>query len=242
MPAMPFARGLWSAGRIVLLLAALGLTFAASAVLGLRLALRTREVPVPDLIGQSVAAATARLAADGLTVRVDSSRREHPGVAPDRIAQQDPAPGVSTRRPRAVRVWLKAPARATLVPALTGGSERTARIRADQAGVQLETPAAIADDRPAGTVLAQWPPAGAPGETVRVLVSAGPQAWPVLLPDLTGQDATQSAADLKAAGFRVVLVPRRRPAGQIAGVVAAQDPRAGSPAAAPGTITLEVYR
>jgi len=239
---MSFASGLWSAGRILLLLAALGLTFAASAVLGLRLALRTREVPVPDLIGQSVPAATTRLAADGLTVRVDTSRRERPGVSPDRIAQQDPAPGVSTRRPRAVRVWLQAPVRATLVPALTGGSERTARIRADQAGVRLEAAAAVADDRPAGAVLAQWPPAGATGDSVWLLVSEGPQAWPVLLPDLTGQDATQAAADLKAAGLRVVILPRRRPAGTAAGLVAAQDPRAGSPAGAPDTITLEVFR
>ncbi|MGE0392247.1 MAG: PASTA domain-containing protein [Vicinamibacterales bacterium] len=239
---MPLARGLWSAGRVLALLAALGVTFAGSAVLGLRLALRSREVPVPDLIGLSVDTATERLAADGLALRLDASRREHPGVQPDRIAQQDPAPGVSTRRPRAVRVWLKAPARATLVPDLTGGTDRTARIRAGQAGVQLDPPVVVPDERPAGTVIAQAPAAGTPGESVRLVVSGGPGAWPVLVPDVTGVDVTAAAGRFTAAGLRVVLTPRRRPAGTAAGLVAAQHPLPGSPAGGTDTITLEVYR
>ncbi len=242
MPAMPFARGLWSAGRILLLLGALGVTFAASAVLGLRMALRAREVAVPDLIGQSVETATERLAADGLALRLDASRREHPGVSPDRIAQQDPAPGVGTRRPRAVRVWLKTPARATRIPDFTGGTDRTARIRADQAGVRLDPPATVPDDRPAGTVIAQAPPAGTPGDAVRLVVSGGPQSWPVLVPDVTGQDAAGATERFKAAGFRVLVTPRRRASGVPADVVAAQQPLPGAPAAPADTITLEVYR
>lgn len=239
---MPTARGLWTAGRILVIVAALGVTFAASAVLGLRMALRSREVAVPDLVGQSVSAATERLAAEGLTLRVDASRREHPTAAPDHIAAQDPAPGESTRRPRAVRVWLKAAARATLVPDLVGSSDRTARIRVDQTGVRLDAPSVVADDHPAGTVLAQWPPAGSPGDAVRLVVSAGPQGFPVLLPDLTGQDATHVADDLRAAGLRVTLTARRRPPGTAPGLVAAQQPAGGAPAGATDTITLEVYR
>ncbi len=239
---MPFAKGLWSAGRILLLLAALGVTFAASAVLGLRVALRAREVPVPDLIGQSVETATERLAADGLALRLDASRREHPGVSPDRIAQQDPAPGVSTRRPRAVRVWLKTPVRAIRVPDFTGGTDRTARIRAGQAGVRLDPPATVPDDRPAGTVLAQSPSPGTAADAVRLVVSAGPQAWPMLVPDVTGQDAALAAERFKASGLRVLATPRRRPSGTPAGLVAAQQPPPGAPAGATDTITLEVYR
>jgi len=238
---MPFARGLWSAGRLLLLLAALGMTFTGSAVLGLRIALRSREVPVPDLIGQSVETATERLAAAGLTLRVDASRREHPGIAPDRIALQDPAPGASARRPRAVRVWLKATVRAILIPDFTGGTERTARIRADQAGVRLD-PSTIPDGRPSGTVIAQWPPAGAPGDVVRLVISAGPQAWPVLMPDVTGQDSARVTEDLTVAGLHVLLTARRRPVGVPAGLIAAQQPPGGSPAAPTATITLEVYR
>lgn len=239
---MPFARGLWSAGRVLLLLAALGVTFAGSAVLGLRLGLRSREVPVPDLIGQSVESATARLAADGLALRLDASRREHPGVQPDRIALQDPSPGVSTRRPRAVRVWLKAPARATRIPDLTGATDRTARIRAEQAGVRLDPSTMVPDDRPHGTVLAQAPAAGTAGESVRLVVSAGPEAWPLLVPDVTGLEAAVATERFKAAGLRVLMTPRRRAAGNPAGQVAAQLPLPGSPAGATDTITLEVYR
>ena len=239
---MPIARGLWSAGRILVLLAALGVTFTASAVLGLRVALRSREVAVPDLIGQSVSAATGRLAAEGLTLRVDASRREHPTVAPDRIAAQDPVPGESTRRPRAVRVWLKTPARAILIPDLIGSTDRTARIRVDQAGLRLDPLSFVADDHPAGAVVAQWPPAGTPGEVVRLIVSTGPQAYPVLLPDLVGLDATRVTDALKAAGLRVSLTARRRATGLPTGLIAVQVPAAGSPVGATDTITLEVYR
>ena len=245
---------LWSVGRVLLLLAALGATFAATAVVGLRVALRFREVPVPDLTGQSVAAATVRLAADGLTLRVDASRRAHPSVASDRIAQQDPAAGISTRRPRAVRVWLKAPARATLVPDFVGSTERTARIRTDGAGLTLEEATSVPAPQPAGTVLAQWPVAGMPGAAVRLVVSAGPRAAPVLLPDLVGQDGSAVADALKSEGLRVVLATRRRPPGatssttpgtasaSTAGLIASQQPPAGSPVGPTDTIALEVYR
>ena len=239
---MPIAMRLWSVGRVLLLLAALGATFAATAVVGLRVALRFREVPVPDLTGQSVAAATERLAADGLTLRVDVNRRAHPSVQPDRIAQQDPAAGISTRRPRAVRVWLKAPARATLVPDLVGNTERTARIRTDEAGLTLDEATPVPAPQPAGTVLAQWPPAGMPGNTVRLVVSAGLHAQPVLLPDLIGQDGTTVAGALKAEGLRVMVSPRRRAPGTTAGLIAAQQPPAGSPVGPTDTIAIEVYR
>ena len=243
---MPIAMRLWSVGRVLLLLAALGATFAATAVLGLRMALGFREVPVPDLTGQSVAAATARLAADGLTLRVDASRRDHPSIQPDRIAQQDPAAGISTRRRRAVRVWLKAPARARLVPDLEGNTERTARIRSDEAGLTLDQATPIPSPQPTGTVLAQWPPAGMPGGTVRLVVSAGPQAQVVLLPDLVGQDGAAVADALKAEGLRVLVSPRRRAPGTApattAGLVAAQQPPAGSPVGPTDTIALEVFR
>ncbi len=237
---MPIAMRLWSVGRILLLLAALGATFAATAVLGLRMALGFREVPVPDLTGQSVAAATARLAADGLTLRVDASRRDHPTVQPDRIAQQDPAAGIGTRRPRAVRVWLKAPARARLVPDLVGNTERTARIRTDEAGLTLDQATPIPAPHPSGTVLAQWPPPGMPGDTVRLVVSAGPQAHAVLLPDLVGRDGAAVASALRAEGLRVLVSPRRRAPGITAGLIASQQPPAGSPVGPTDTIALEV--
>lgn len=225
---------------MLLLLAALGATFAATAVLGLRLALRFREVAVPDLIGQSVAAATERLAADGLALRVDASRREHPSVQPDRIAQQDPAPGLSTRRPRAVRVWLKAPVRARQVPDLVGNTERTARIRTEQAGLVLEQATSVSAPQPRGTVLAQWPPAGMAGETVRLIVSSGLRAQEVLMPDLTGRRGGEAAEALRAGGLRVVLSAHRRAPGLPAGLVAGQQPPAGALVGPADTIALEV--
>jgi beta-lactam-binding protein with PASTA domain len=239
---MPFASRLWSVGRLLLLLSALGATFASTVVVGMRVALRFREVAVPDLIGQSVSAATGLLANDGLLLRVDVSRRDHPPVPPNRIAQQDPASGVGTRRNRAIRVWLQTPALAALVPDLTGDTERTARIRAEQAGLTVHQGTLIASDAPPGTVLAQWPPAGATGDGVQFLVSTGQNNRTWILPDITGLDADSIAESLRGEGLRTIQVARRVPLGGVAGTIAAQIPAAGSPVYPAHTITLEVFR
>lgn len=241
-PRMALARHLIRAGRVVLLLAALVGVFAGSAILGLRLALRAREVPVPILVGQSVADATTALEAEGLSIRVDPAHREQAGVEPGHIAQQDPEGGASTRRPRAVRVWLKPPARAVQAPDLVGTTDRAARIRLDQLGLPLDEVATLPDERPAGTVIAQWPAARTAADRVRLAVSGGPGSLAWSMPELTGEEATGAVALLKTGGLKPTVTSRRRTGGATAGQVAAQQPAAGSPAAAPDTITLEVWK
>ena len=98
----------WSAGKIVLLLAALGATFLVSAFVAVRLAVRAREVEVPALSGRTVNDASARLEALGLTLRVDETPRVDATVPAGHILHQDPAPGVRVRRARSVRVRVSA--------------------------------------------------------------------------------------------------------------------------------------
>ena len=86
------------------------------------------------------------------------------------------------------------------------------------------------DDRPAGTVLSQDPPAETArklGEkndrcAVRVVVSMGPETAPV--PDVVGQPARVAAARLREAGF---LVEEVAVAGGAAGNVVSTAPAAG---------------
>ena len=50
---------------------------------------------------------------------------------PAASCEQDPAPGVEGRRQRTIRVWVSSGPLTTIVPALVGQTERTARIRLD---------------------------------------------------------------------------------------------------------------
>jgi beta-lactam-binding protein with PASTA domain len=72
---MPLTARVWSLGKLLLLAGALVATFFGFALIGMRVALRAREVQVPDLVGTPVDRAT-QIAADlGLGLRVDPNPR-----------------------------------------------------------------------------------------------------------------------------------------------------------------------
>src|SRR5215204_2148147 len=128
---------MWSAGKLLLLGGALLLTYLLFAVATMRVALRTRDVTVPTLVGRTVNDATVVLTQVGLKLKVEEGRRPDPKVAAGQILTQEPQPGASTRRERSVKVWVSSGPRATIVPALLGESERTARLRLQQDGLEL---------------------------------------------------------------------------------------------------------
>ena len=72
---MALTTRVWSAGKRLVLLAALVLTYVVFAAASMRVAIRAREVIVPALSGQSVNQATAALAEAGLTLKVEEARR-----------------------------------------------------------------------------------------------------------------------------------------------------------------------
>ena len=65
---MALTTRVWSAGKLLLLGVALVLTYVVFAAASMRIAIRTREVMVPTLTGQSVNQATVALAESGLTL------------------------------------------------------------------------------------------------------------------------------------------------------------------------------
>src|SRR5262249_46034016 len=126
---MPLSPRIRSTGRLLAIGALLVATYLLFAVTAMRVALKVREVQVPDLRNQTVAEATAALENDGLGLTVDESGRLDPKIPAGRIALQDPQPGSVTRRQRSIRVWVSRGARVTTIPALTGEAERNAQLR-----------------------------------------------------------------------------------------------------------------
>src|SRR5262245_20510013 len=127
----------WSAGKLLLLSGALVATYVTFAAISMRMALRAREVQVPDLTNRTVNDATALANNLGLSVRIDQSRRIDPNIAAGHVITQDPSPGTTARAQRSIKVWVSAGQRAALVPTLNGQTERSAELRLTQDGLEV---------------------------------------------------------------------------------------------------------
>jgi len=233
----------WSAGKIVLLIGALFMTYAIFAAASMRLALRTREVKVPDLTDRTANDASAVAASLGLALKVDDLRRPDLKIKAGRVLAQDPAAGSVARRQRTVKVWLSAGQRAALVPTLIGETERTAQLRLAQDGLIVAAVSEIRTDTyPTDIIVAQQPPAKTAGSKVTLLVNRGARGTTYLMPDLIGVNGDRAAEILRVRGFRVALVGSTPYPGVAAGVVLRQNPQAGFQIGPGEPISIEVSR
>ncbi len=238
---MLFRTRMWSAGRLFAIAACLVATYLIFAVTAMRVALKVREMPAPDLRNHTVAEATATLEQMGLALTVDESKRLDPKIPAGRIALQDPAPGAITRRQRTIRVWVSQGSRITIIPALTGESERAAQLRLQQDGLSVASLVEVRSaDFPSGTVMAQEPPGSARGTEVALLINRGEQSRYYVMPDLIGVAGTRAVDLLRTRGFRVTVVGELPYPGVPAGTVLRQFPTAGFQIAAGDPISLEV--
>lgn len=240
---MPLKTRVWSAGKLVLLVAALLATYALFAGAAMRIALRSREVVLPDLRGRTVSDATAALGDAGIRLRVEEPRRLDPKIPAGGIIAQEPAPGIPIRPQRSIKVWVSAGARAGTVPALEGQTSRMAEMRLKQDGIDMTEVAEIrSSDYVPDAVVAQDPaPQSATGR-VALLVNRGQAGSTYVMPDLIGVNGDRAADLLRARGFRVAVVGQQPYPGVPAGVVIRQSPQGGFQIAPGEAISLEVSR
>jgi serine/threonine-protein kinase len=233
----------WSAGKLLLLIAALVATYAVSAMLATRVALKAREVRVPLLVGQPVTAVGPVLADIGLALKVDETRRPDAKIPAGRVARQEPPAGTVARRGRSVKVWVSTGNQAPPVPRLVGESERAARLRLQEDGLEVARVSEIRSNGfPADTVVGQDPPADSRAPRVSLLVNRGEAANVYVMPDLIGVNGYRAADVLRGAGFRVAVVAQNPYPGVPAAVVIRQSPAGGFQVTPSDTISLEVSR
>jgi serine/threonine-protein kinase len=233
----------WSAGKLVVLAGALVATYLLFAAASMRVALRAREVQVPDLSGRTTNEATVIAADLGLTLRVDETRRPDLKIPVGRIMAQEPIAGSTARRQRSLRVWLSAGERAMIMPPLVGETERAAQLRLSQEGLSAATVTEIrSHDLPSDVVVAQDPPAKSTAAHVGLLVNRGERGQSYVMPDLIGLNGDRAAEILRDRGFRVAVVGSTPYPGVAAGIVIRQTPQSGFQIAPGEPISLEVSR
>lgn len=240
---MALTTRVWGAGKLLLLSGALAATFLLFAAASMRVALRAREVKVPNFSDRTANDATALAGDLGLTIKVDDSHRIDPKVAAGHVLAQEPPAGTTTRRQRSVKVWLSAGPRATKVPLLTGETERTAELRLSQDGLALASVSEIRSPAFAfDVVVAQDPSADSGAAQVALLVNRAEPGSTYVMPDLIGATGDRAATLLRGHGFRVAVVGSTPYPGVGAGVVLRQSPQAGFQIAPGEPISIEVSR
>lgn len=240
---MALTTRVWTAGKILLLGGAWFGTYLLFAGVAMRVTLTMREVPVPDVRSQTVGEATTVLAGAGLVLNVEPAPRIDPSIPAGAIVEQDPAPGVRTRRQRSVRVRVSAGPRPTRVPSLVGESALAAETRLSQDSLAIVERAEIRSrEYPSGSVVAQNPPGDSAGTVVALLVNRGEPDASFVMPDLIGLNGARAAEVLRVRGFRVTVVGEQPYPGVPPGIVLRQHPPAGFQVAPGEPISLEVSR
>jgi serine/threonine-protein kinase len=231
--------------QYTLLVAALLVTAAVSALTTMRVVLLSQEVTVPSLIGLRVPDAGPVAARQGLLLRVEGKRNDAK-VPADQILAQEPLAGAALKTNRSVRVWISLGPRRLNVPAVEGTSVRAARLALEQAGVDVGRLAEVAAGADEGTVLVQRPPAGETevlaAEGASLLVSLGPSSHDFVMPDLIGRNADDVLVALGQMGLKVTETRYRSYPGIAPGVVLRQVPPAGFRVGVRTPISFDISR
>jgi serine/threonine-protein kinase len=160
-------------------------------------------VKVPDLKGQSLTDARARLRKAGLAAGM-VTRDFSDDVSKGQVLRTDPAAGTERHGGAAIALTVSR-GRAVEVPEVTGSSLEDARGELEGAGLKVTVAERrVASEFDAGRVAAVSPGEGkrvAEGDTVTVTVSKGRKQ--VEVPDVVGDDVGDAREALEAAGFEV---------------------------------------
>jgi len=240
---MPLRTRVYGAGKLLVLVGALLVTYIVFAIGSMRFALRSREVQVPDLTNRTTGEATAIVNELGLTLKVDDLKRVDLKIPAGRVLAQEPSAGSTARRQRTVRVWLSTGPRAATVPGVTGENERVAQTRLAQSGIAIRAVSEIRSaGYPPGAVIAQQPPAKTAAMSVALLVNRGDRGIAYVMPDFIGVNGERAAEVLRQRGFRASVVSSTPYPGVNPGIVLRQSPQAGFQIRPDEPISLEVSK
>jgi beta-lactam-binding protein with PASTA domain/tRNA A-37 threonylcarbamoyl transferase component Bud32 len=198
------------------------------------------QVPVPNVVGQTQATATAALQRDGFVVTTTAATSST--VAQGSVINTNPPAGSSRAKGSAVQLVVSSGKKQVMIPLLAGKTPTAAGAALAQLGLGIanqtnEASASI----PAGEVTRTDPPAGSQvafGSSVTVFVSTGvPQ---VSVPDLTHDTQTPAFAALQALGLtgNFTTIPVTDAAQD--GIVQSQDPAAKATVAKGSTVNVVI--
>lgn len=192
---------------------------------------------IPNVVGLTQIDAQNHLAGFTITIK----HAHDPKIPIDRVANQVPLPTSKVQKGTGVILTLSdGPGDSTVPLDLIGKSLIDARASLATAGLVIERTEAVPSDKPQGTVLAVSPPGGTTitaGSGVVLQIASGD----IVVPLLVGANEIQARTVLVQAGFLVQEIDATDET-QVAGVVLAQAPDAGTTQTIGSTVTITINR
>jgi serine/threonine-protein kinase len=221
---------LWGSGLLLI---------AALVVLGLLLASSNGKVTVPNVVGQTEAAALVRLRAANLDPVAATTASA--AVPTGTVVSQAPSNGSEVGKGARVSILVSAGPGTAALPAVEGLTAAAAESKLRKAGFKPTTQEQSSAKVAQGHVVSTDPSAGIVvqvGSPVTVFVSSGPAQ--VHVPDLTGQTQTAAEAALTTAGLTVGTITPQVAASQTPETVLSQSPASPATLPAGGKVNLVV--
>jgi eukaryotic-like serine/threonine-protein kinase len=185
----------------------------------------TQQVSVPDLIGQTEAAARETLQEHNLEASVVQEANET--VPAGQVMKQNPEPQTKVDEGSTVELTVSSGMEQVVVPDnLVGMSASDARAALRDAKLQIGTTTAEPSNKPENEVLRTDPAPGttvAAGTKVNLFVSSGKRE----VPNLVGKSRDDAVATIEQAGWQAI-VQEVATTEAAAGTVFAQNPAAGT--------------
>ena len=217
--------------EVLAIAGALLATSVLAAAISFTLAVRSNEITVPDVTGNSLDGARETLSLSELQL-VLSGNRFHDSIPPDFIALQTPAPGTALKKGRSIRVWVSLGPQRRTVPRIEGETLQSAQLILEQSGFSLGRVVEIHSDIYApDTVVAQAPQAYeevSDESVVSVLLSRGYLDAAFVMPDFIGRDYVDLLQRLSRAPLKVSQVRNVDYPGVPKNIVVRQTPPAGT--------------
>jgi eukaryotic-like serine/threonine-protein kinase len=219
--------------------------FSLSAYLAFSFFVRSGATTVPDVSGLSRPDAAARLADQGLEMRMGKNEgRYDDKVAAGRVVWQRPEKGTLAKRGSRVEIILSLGPRRVEAPELAGNTMPATQIALTKASLVLgKVLYAFDATRPLDTVIEQDPDAGAnvpPSSPVDVLVAMPTTGERYVMPDLVYRHYDVVRPFFDRRNFRFGNVRFERYEGVSAGVILRQFPLPGHPVSPTEPISLVV--
>ena len=221
-----------AAGSVIRTEPPAGSTVAAGEFVTVVVSSGAEEFGVPNLIGENVDVARARIEAQGFTVgAIEYQFTED--FDENIVTDQNPTGGSTAPPGTPVNMIVSSGPSSIEVPDVSGKSADTAVLDLTRAGFEsVETQEEFSPEVLEGFVIETNPAAGqvVPREaTIIVIVSLGPE--PVNVPDLVGKSAAQAESELNALGLLLVVSSETVEVPIDSGLInniASQDPSSGT--------------
>src|SRR5881275_1474997 len=202
------------------------------------------QIAVPNVVGQTQAAATSAITGAGLTVGAVTMQSSST-VASGSVISESPPAGTKVASGSPVNLVVSSGPAQIAVPNVVGQTQAAAASAITGAGltvgaVTMQSSSTVA----AGSVISESPPAGtkvASGSAVNLVVSTGSTGTSqVAVPDVVGQTQAAAASAITGAGLTVGAVTMQSSSTVAAGSVISESPSAGTKVASGSAVDLVV--